>query len=124
MRVTHVVLSLDVGGLERGVLNQIREGRKLGQSVSVICLERPGELAPQVRAMGVPLMSLDKPGGIRPTAMGRMYSALRALSPNVVHTHQIGTLFYAGPIARAMRVPVMVHTEHGRENYAGRMRTR
>src|SRR5271157_5812987 len=39
LRVAHVVLSLNVGGLERNVINQVREGQALGQAVSVICLE-------------------------------------------------------------------------------------
>src|SRR5205823_1129491 len=52
LRVTHVTLSLDVGGLERNIVNQVREGHRLGQSVSVVCLERPGALAAQVEALG------------------------------------------------------------------------
>jgi glycosyltransferase involved in cell wall biosynthesis len=40
----------------------------------------------------------------------------------VVHTHQIGALFYAGPAARAAGVPVVVHTEHGHHEYRGRTR--
>jgi glycosyltransferase involved in cell wall biosynthesis len=31
-----------------------------------------------------------------------------------VHTHQIGALFYAGPAARRVGVPAVVHTEHGK----------
>jgi hypothetical protein len=34
MKVTHVVLSLDCGGLERVVLDLVREGRRLGQQVT------------------------------------------------------------------------------------------
>lgn len=124
MKVTHVVLSLDVGGLERGVLNQLREGVKLGQAVSVVCLERPGVLAGQVRALGIPLVSLEKTPGFRPMVMKSVRAVLTELSPDVVHTHQIGTLFYTGPVARLLRIPLVVHTEHGKENYAGRVRTR
>ena len=49
LRVTHVVLSLDVGGLERNVINQIREGEKLGQRASVICIDRPLDRSDRVR---------------------------------------------------------------------------
>ena len=52
MKVVHVVRSLDVGGLERNVINQVREGQKLGQIVTVVCLERPGVLAPRAEALG------------------------------------------------------------------------
>jgi sugar transferase (PEP-CTERM/EpsH1 system associated) len=124
LHVTHVVLALDVGGLERGLLNQIREGLKLGERISVICLERPGTLAPRLAAMDVTVRCLDKRPGIQLSLIGRLKRMLGELKPDVVHSHQIGGLFYAGPAARRAGVPVVVHTEHGKENYAGSWRRR
>src|SRR4051794_12053333 len=95
LRVTHVVLSLDVGGLERNVVNQVREGHELGQSVSVVCLEGSGTLAPQVEALGGRVISLDKRPGIRIEMIAKMKAVFRELRPDVVHTHQVGTLCYA-----------------------------
>jgi len=112
LRVTHVVLALDLGGLERIVVDLIRVGRTHGLDPSVICLERPGTLAAQVEALGMPLLCADKPPGVRLGTVGRVRELLRRLKPDVVHTHQIGALFYAGPAARREKVPVVVHTEH------------
>jgi glycosyltransferase involved in cell wall biosynthesis len=112
IRVAHVVVSLDIGGLERIVADLVRVGRALGQNPSVICLEGLGTLAPQVEAMGVPLLCADKRPGLRLETIGRFRLLLRQLNPDVVHTHQIGALIYAGPAARRERVPVVVHTEH------------
>jgi glycosyltransferase involved in cell wall biosynthesis len=126
MNVAHIVLSLDVGGLERNVINQVREGQALGQSVSVICLERPGVLAEQVDAWGGRLISLEKSPGIRLSAFRRLRAILQEIDPDIVHTHQIGTLFYAGPAAASLgkvRTRV-VHTEHGREPYTNSARRR
>ncbi len=92
LRVAHVVLSLDVGGLERNVINQVREGRSLGQCVSVVCLEKPGVLAGQVESLGGHMVCLNKRPGIRPALLVRMRDVLHELRPHVVHTHQIGTL--------------------------------
>src|SRR5260370_42140650 len=105
LHVTHVVLSLDVGGLERGLLNQIREGLKLGERISVICLERPGTLAPRLVAMDVTLRCLDKRPGIQLSLIGRLKRMLGELKPDVVHSHQIGGLFYAGPSALRAGAP-------------------
>lgn len=126
MHVAQVVLSLDVGGLERNVINQVREGQALGQSVSVICLERPGILAEQAEASGGRLISLEKSPGIRLSVFRQLRAILRDLSPDIVHTHQIGTLFYAGPaVASLGRVRTkVVHTEHGREPYTTSARRR
>jgi sugar transferase (PEP-CTERM/EpsH1 system associated) len=124
LRVVHVVLTLDVGGLERNVVNQVREGQKLGQRVSVVCLERPGTLAGQVEALGGRVVWLNKRPGLRPGMVLRVRHALRELCPDVVHTHQLATLLYGGAAARSLGVPVVVHTEHGRERYATRLKTR
>jgi glycosyltransferase involved in cell wall biosynthesis len=124
LNVAHVVLSLDVGGLERNVVNQVREGRALGQRVSVVCLERPGVLADRVEALGGEVVCLDKKPGIRPSLFFRLRSVLRLLRPDVVHTHQIPTLFYAGPVARWLGKVRVAHTEHGLPLFASRPRTR
>ena len=123
LRVVHVVLSLDLGGLERLVIDLVREGRTFGQLASVVCLERPGLLAAELEAMRVPVFCVEKRPGLRPEIFRRLRKLFRVLQPDVVHTHQIGALCYAGPSARRFGVPVVVHTEHGK-NYASRRRTR
>lgn len=123
IRVMHVVLSLDVGGLERIVDDLVRTADKAHLVPSVCCVERPGHLAEQLRGYGVEVVSLNKGQGIRAKGFIRMIKTLRRARPHVVHTHQIGALFYAGPAARLARVPVVVHTEHGR-HFAGNRRMR
>ena len=117
LKVVHAVLSLDVGGLERNIVNQVRVGPELGQVVSVVCLERPGTLAPQAETLGARVVCLHKRPGIRLGLVRRIAAVLRELGPHVVHTHDVCTLFYTGPAARQAGVPLVVHTEHGREDY-------
>lgn len=123
IHVTHVVLSLDVGGLERNVVNQVREAAALNQAASVLCVEGPGALAPAVEALGARVVALGKRPGVQWKLAGRLARALADLRPDVVHTHHIGSLFYTGLATRRVPVPVVVHTEHGREDYH-RFRTR
>jgi glycosyltransferase involved in cell wall biosynthesis len=112
LRVTHVVLSLDFGGLERVVLALVRAAAGFGQAASVVCLERPGTLAPQAEALGVPVVCVGKPPGLRWETTDHVRAVLRRLSPDVVHTHQITALLYAGRAARREHVPAVLHTEH------------
>jgi glycosyltransferase involved in cell wall biosynthesis len=114
LKVVHVVLSLDCGGLERIVLDLVREGRNFGQRVAVVCLERPGTLAPHVEAAGAQVFCVHKQPGIRMKVIGQLKSVLSELRPDIVHTHQIPVLFYAGRAARRVGVPVVVHTQHGK----------
>jgi glycosyltransferase involved in cell wall biosynthesis len=112
MVVAHIVLSLDCGGLERVVLDLTREGQKLGQQVAVICIERPGIQADQARALGAELVCLHKGPGLRLRVIADLKAVLRDLKPDVVHTHQVGAMFYTGRAARAVGVKALVHTEH------------
>jgi glycosyltransferase involved in cell wall biosynthesis len=112
LRVVHVVLSLDCGGLERMVLSLIRAGRARGQEVNVVCLERPGALAAEAEVAGALVLCAGKQPGLRPGTARRLKVMFKDLRPDVVHTHQVGALLYAGKAARSVGVPV-IHTEHG-----------
>jgi glycosyltransferase involved in cell wall biosynthesis len=124
LHVAHVVLSLDVGGLERVVLDLISAGIGLGQRTSVACVSSRGSLAGEAEARGATVICAGKSPGLRLGAISRLKAMFEELQPDVVHSHQIGALFYAGPAARRARVPlVVVHSEHGK-HYASRLRTR
>ena len=77
---------------------------------------------PRARAeeLGARVVCVDKTPGIRPGIVPRIRSVLKAVEPDVVHTHQIGPLFYTGLASHGLGIPLIVHTEHGREDYAGR----
>ena len=119
LQVVHVVLSLDFGGLERVVLSLVAQGMKQGQRLGVVCLERPGILAPQVEALGAWVACIDKPPGIRPGTIGRLGRFFSEVRPDIVHTHQVGALFYAGPASRRKSCIPVVHTEHGKHYEQG-----
>lgn len=124
-----MVISLDVGGLERVVLDLIRHGRASGRAMAVACLERPGRLAPLAEAAGAEVYCADKGPGRRPEVVGRLREAFRRFRPDVVHTHQVAALYYAGPAARREGIRAVVHTEHSdhaawRPGRAGRLRAR
>lgn len=118
LHVAHAVLSLDTGGLERVVIDLIRHARRRGHRVSVICLERPGTLAPQAGALGAAVVCVDKKDGVCLRTAAQVATLLAELRPDVLHTHQVGALFHAGRAARSLGIPVVVHTEHG--NHLGK----
>ena len=122
MHIMHVVLSLDVGGLERVVLSLIREGVRMGQRVSVVCVERAGKLAGEAEEAGAGVWCAGKLPGVKFKTIETIRAHMVELRPDVVHTHQIGALFYAGPAARKAGVRVVVHTEHGKHYEKNRRR--
>jgi glycosyltransferase involved in cell wall biosynthesis len=123
VRVAHVVLSMELGGLERVVVDLVREGQALGQYVEVICLESGGVLAPMVDALEAPLTVMDKSPGFRPAVIRRMDRLFHKMRPDVIHTHQMGALLYSSLSQWPGQDHLLVHTEHGR-HYPGRLKTR
>ncbi|MBX9580843.1 MAG: glycosyltransferase, partial [Gemmataceae bacterium] len=114
LHVVHGVLALDVGGLERLVLALVRAAAGAGHRVTVVCVERPGKLAPEAEAAGAEVVSLGKPFGRHPEFVDRAAEVLGKLRPDVVHTHQTGAALYLGRAARRLSPrPPVVHTEHG-----------
>jgi len=112
LHIVHGVLSLDVGGLERIVVDLVRIGRRRGHRVSVVCLERPGTLAASAQAEGATIVSLNKPPGRNPELVGKAAAVFRDLCPDVLHTHTEGALWYLGQAVQTIgKVPVL-HTEH------------
>jgi glycosyltransferase involved in cell wall biosynthesis len=111
LHVVHGVLSLELGGLERLVLDLVREGTSRGQRTSVICVERCGRLAAQAEELGASVHCLDKRAGRSPKTIVDATGLLGRLQPDIVHTHQVGALWHLGHAAREVGVPVL-HTEH------------
>lgn len=114
LHIVHVTLSLDYGGLERVILHLVNQAPGLGQRVDILCLERPGALAERAEILGAKVYCSKKQPGLRFDTIKAVQEVLDHLKPDVVHTHQIGALFYTGPAARQAKVPVIVHTEHGK----------
>jgi glycosyltransferase involved in cell wall biosynthesis len=89
----------------------VREGQQRGHRTTVLCIERPGALAAVVESLGGQVRCLDKPRGRSVKALSDARDLLCELEPDVVHTHQVGALWYLGQAAGSASVPV-VHTEH------------
>ena len=112
MHVVHVVFSLDVGGQERVILDLCRGLVARGHRATVLSLSEGGTL--RERFAGIPVETIASGAGFHPTTIARLARRLRALAPDVVHTHNRSPLIYGAPAARLARVRRLIHTKHGR----------
>lgn len=128
IRLAHMVLGLNVGGLERVVLRLIERTRRDRFAPVVCALQEPGALASELDRMGVPLMVVPRRPGLDPGLPMRLSSWLQREGIDLVHTHNPSPHLY-GALAAAItrrsgrssgsgRGPRVVHTKHGR-NYPG-----
>ncbi len=111
------MLSLDVGGQERLILNLSRELVARGHDVKVISLTRGGSLRPEFEGIEVLDVPRERAEGFDIGLVGRLTRALRRARPDAVHTHNAAPLIYAAPAARLGRVSRLIHTKHGANTY-------
>jgi glycosyltransferase involved in cell wall biosynthesis len=112
MKILHVVFSLEVGGMENGLVNVARGLPAEQYDIHVCCLERLGSFAarlPHPENVTV----LDKPPGISFRTMWRLNQVIRRIRPDLIHSHCFGPLVYTvGATGLGLTCPV-VHGEHG-----------
>lgn len=115
LTIGHVVLSLDVGGLERVVATLARAQHDAGARVTVYCLDHPGDLATPLPAAGIPVHAVRRRGrsGLDAGAVLRLSRMLRAEGVSVVHCHNHGALLYGAMAARLAKLSRVVYTVHG-----------
>ena len=116
MRITHVVENLNRGGLERVVVDLVAEQKSRGHSVQVLCLFEEGTLAPEVKAMGVDLISCGKHPGADLNAVKIMRRAIRSHRSEVIHSHNAMANYYA-VAASAFMTLRRINTRHGMADY-------
>lgn len=123
LRVAHVALQLETGGMERLLVEFARHAARDGIQPIFLCLGRRGAVAAEIEACGARVRTLELPPGVRPTAIFRIAKLLRDERIDVVHTHNTKPLLYAGPAARMAGVRAVIHTRHGQRHNATRRQT-
>jgi sugar transferase (PEP-CTERM/EpsH1 system associated) len=118
VRVVHLVLTLNIGGLEKVVYDLVRSTDARKYEVRVVCLEEVGALGPAFEAIGVPVESLDVHGNGIWRGLSSLTRRLRELRPDVLHTHNPSSHVFGAPAAWMVGVPAILYTRHGQHRQA------
>lgn len=111
----HVVHTLNVGGMERLVVDLVEGLHPDRYDRYVCCLDQRGPLADELQGHGVRVFCMNKGSGVRWGVPWKIRGLIRRLGIAVVHTHNLAGLFYGGVGATLAGIKVLVHTEHGRD---------
>ena len=114
VHVHHVLLSLEPGGLENGVVNVVNGLDPARFRSSVCCLKSSGPFAARIRRDDVQVHSMGHGRGNDWRLPFRLARLFRATRTDIVHTRNAEAFFYAGMGARLAGIPVLLHSEHGR----------
>lgn len=112
INILHIVLGLQVGGLEKFVLDLIDKYPSDINPV-IVCLERKGELGRQYDHLKI--VELSKQPGISLKIVRQLLALTKELKIDIIHTHNPSPHFY-GAIAGFLTGLPVIHTKHGR-NY-------
>lgn len=113
IRVVHVVNQLDMGGMEKLLVEIARHADRDRFALHFVSLAGRGVLTEEIESLGWEVTSLGDRLGLRPGLMVQLAGLFRRLRADVVHTHNTRPLLYAGPAARLAGVRKVIHTRHG-----------
>jgi glycosyltransferase involved in cell wall biosynthesis len=121
IRVVHIASQLDIGGMEKLLVEFARHADRGRFELRFISLGTRGRLAGEIEACGWSVVALEEPPGMRWGLVLRLARLLRRWGVDVVHAHNTKPLIYGGPAARLARVNRVVYTRHGQRRNARRM---
>jgi glycosyltransferase involved in cell wall biosynthesis len=114
LRVAHITFGLDVGGLEKLLVEFARHADRRHFDLQFISLGHRGPLAEDVEAAGWPVAGMGVPTGLHPGLVLRLATRFQREKIDVVHTHDDRPHLYGTLAGRMAGVGRIIHTRHGR----------
>jgi sugar transferase (PEP-CTERM/EpsH1 system associated) len=111
VHILHVVDNLGKGGLENGLANVINGLDRDLYDHSILVIRHLGAIADHLSGRARIIHLDKKPGGSR-VQIGTFAEAIHNIKPDIVHSRNWGAI-EAVAAARVLRVPSVIHSEHG-----------
>lgn len=111
-----LVLNLDVGGLERLVIDMVKKLDSAKYNITLCTLGDGGNLASNMDGLKIKFICLNKPDGLKLSTVQKIAKLLKLYEIDIIHTHNKAAHLY-GVLARLLCFGKMklVHTKHGRD---------
>ena len=113
IRVLHIFLTLNMGGMESVGVNLIYELQKKHIKNTVICLDEKGIFAEQLEQAGISVWCANRKKKSGFSLLRDLTSYIRSLDVDVVHTHNPAPNLWGAMGAYLAGVPLRVSTHHG-----------
>ncbi len=111
IKILYVVYSLNIGGLERVVVDLANALDPQRYEPYICCIAEAGDFADEFRYRGN-LFVIGNRGRINFRSCWRLYTIMRERNIDIVHSHNLAGLLYSFPGAKLRRIP-LIHTNHG-----------
>lgn len=110
--ILHLVDSLELGGMERVVVDLALAQAAAGHAVAVLSLLETGGLRSELDTAGLPVIVAGKRRGLDWRALGAIRRAVRTRAIDVVHSHNYVPNYHAALALAGLRGPVLVNSLH------------
>src|SRR5262245_46335434 len=117
--VMRVYSRLEVGGIEKQMLRVLPRLNAGRYRMSLCLLKRPGELAEELRGLGVAVHVLPFKGRLEPRSLLALARLFRRESVSIVHAHVRESNTSATVAAKLARVPVIIASIHNVDTMHG-----
>ncbi|MGH9957535.1 MAG: glycosyltransferase [Pyrinomonadaceae bacterium] len=108
MKLVFIITGTGLGGGAEMMLHKVLTRLAPEFKPHVISMAPVGKIGEKIRALGIPVESLDmRPGIPNPIALMRLIRRLRRLKPDLVHTWMYHADLVGGVAARLARVPAL-----------------
>jgi sugar transferase (PEP-CTERM/EpsH1 system associated) len=115
LHIMHVLYSLDIGGMENIVVNLVNKLNPMYFSSSICCLGFVGRFEENVAQDRVKIFNLHKRPGHDPFLFLRLGTLFKRENVKIVNTYNWAGFFDGVLGAKIANVPVIIHSEHGKE---------
>ena len=113
MQITH---DLNYGGLQRLVVDISKNLDKTKYQVSVCALREAGDLEDELRKEDIKVIKLSPANnGVDYLSFWKLFKIFKEERPDIIHTHNTQPFVEGGIAAILAKIPVHVHTDHGRQ---------
>ena len=114
IRVCHVSMCLETGGLERLLVDFARFHDRKKFELQFLALTGDGQPAEDIRAEGCSARVLNDSLKIRKLrSLAQLTQILQQPRTQIVHTHNTYAQFYGTIAAKLAGVPIVINTQHG-----------
>lgn len=114
LNICHIVLSLEIGGLEKVVSTLAIEQIERGYNVNILCLDDIGILGSQLLKKGIEVTCLKRnPGFLDFQTVFKIKKILRQNRIDIIHTHNVEPYIYGIIPTMFFSNIKSIHTQHG-----------
>ncbi|ORT50993.1 hypothetical protein ST37_06270 [Vibrio sp. qd031] len=114
-RICHLVYSFGIGGLEKLILDMVRDSHQHFEH-HIVTLTQADPAMIELLPSNVHIYQLNKPSGHSISIYKTLYRQLKIIQPDTLHSYNLATIEYQW-IAALLRIPRRIHAEHGRDSY-------